>query len=107
MAAVGYVDRTKHNAYYGKDTRSNVTQLIYVNPIHGIAEFNQKLQASLNSKITWIDTSKVIGIPNDDTTVTPDNIWCTRANGMKDGLHYSKSKTQEIYNDFVKQTMLK
>lgn len=107
VAAVGYVDRAKQYAYYGKDIRSNVTQLSYGNQIYGIAEFNNKLKEALNDKTTWLDTYDVIGIQSDDITVTSDNIWYTRANGLKDGLHYSKSKTQEIYNYFVNQTMSK
>lgn len=107
VAAVGYVDRAKHIAFYGKDIRSNVTQLASGNRIHGIEEFNKKLKASLSSKINWIDTYGVIGIPNNDTAVTPDNIWYTRENGKKDGLHYGIEKTQEIYNYFVKKSGVK
>lgn len=107
VAAVGYVDRAKHIAFYGKDIRSNVTQLPCGNRIHGIEEFNKKLKASLSPKINWINTYNVIGIPNNDTTVTPDYIWYTRENGKKDGLHYGIGKTQEIYNYFVKKSGVK
>jgi hypothetical protein len=105
VAAVGYVDRAKHIDYFGIDKRTNVTSTNKGNKIKGISEFNQKLKASLNNKITWIDTKKVIGIKSNDTDNTPDNIWITRENGKKDGLHYGKNKTQEIYDYFVKITM--
>lgn len=104
VAAVGYVDRGKHIAYFGTDKRSNVTAINRGNKIKGIYEFNQNLKASLNSSIIWLDTYSVIGIKNSDKITTPDDLWMTRKDGSKDGLHYGKTKTQEIYNFFVKST---
>lgn len=107
VAAVGYVDRTRMLAYYGKDTRSNVTPLDGGNGINGIQDFNLKLKESLCKKVSWLDTYRVIGINANDTDRTPEDIWYTRANGQKDGLHYSESKTQEIYDFFVANTIFK
>jgi hypothetical protein len=101
VASVGYVDRNKNIAYYGKGIRSNVTLLNANNMNNGIMEYNRNLSASLSEDITWIDTYDVIGIENSDLINTPNNLWLTRKNGMKDGLHYGKSKTQEIYEFFV------
>jgi hypothetical protein len=103
-AAVGYVDRAKHITYYGTDKRTNVTALTSGNKIQGINEFNEKLKESLSSNITWIETFEIIGINDNDTEVTSNSIWLTRANGLKDGLHYGKVKTQQIYDYFVKET---
>lgn len=101
VAEVGYVDKDKMVAYFGVQTRSNVTRQKTGNHIAGIREFNAKLKASLNKEITWISTSKVIGIPANDKTSTPPSMWDTRKYGKKDGLHYGREKTQEIYDYFI------
>lgn len=103
-AAVGYVDRAKHIAYYGTDKRTNVTALTSGNNIQGINEFNENLKDELSSNITWLETYEIIGINDNDTEVTSNSIWLTRANGLKDGLHYGKAKTQQIYDYFVEVT---
>lgn len=104
VAAVGYVDSAKMKAYYGKTSRANVSS-VEGNKIKGIQEFNTKLKQALDIKVKWLDTYKTIGISHNDTDNTPDDIWLTRENGKKDGLHYSQKKTQQIYDFFVKKTM--
>lgn len=105
VASVGYVDRNRIIDYFGKDSRANVTKINGKNGLNGIREFNSNLKACLDKKITWIDTYEVIGIKNSDTVYIPDNIWATRRDGRKDGLHYGEAKTQEIYNYFLKYTV--
>ncbi|HEX3077567.1 MAG TPA: leucine-rich repeat domain-containing protein [Lachnospiraceae bacterium] len=105
VASVGYVDCTRMGSFYGTCIRSNVTSLANGNNIYGIRQFNWLLKDSLVDAVSWIDTNEVIGIKDTDFEVTPDNLWLTTPNGKKDGLHYGQSKTQEIYNLFVKETM--
>jgi hypothetical protein len=107
VASVGYVDRAKMLLYYGTCARSNVTMLNENNNLKGIQEFNELLKSSLSNKISWINTYNVIGINNNDFEITSDDLWITRENGKKDGLHYGVAKTQEVYNYFVECTFLK
>ena len=106
VASVGYIDSNKMITYYGLGIKANFPQLALGIKIRWIMEFNENLRTRLNENVTWIDTYDVIGIKIDDKVNTPNNIWVTRLNGKKDGLHYSKVKTQEIYNYFVEKTMM-
>lgn len=102
VAEVGYVDAERIYKYYGVRSRSNVTPVTPNYNINGIQEFNTKLKDNLNDNIKWISTNDIIGIHSNDYESTPEELWYTRDNGMKDGLHYGIEKTQEIYNYFVK-----
>lgn len=101
VASVGYVDRTRIQKYYKKDNRSNVSQIGTAIKVKGIKEYNKKLKEKLNKSIHWIDLSEVIGIKESDG-LTKESIWLTRKNGKKDGLHYGKKKTKEIYHYIIK-----
>lgn len=103
---MGYIDSHKFTAYYGLGIKAKFPQLALGLKIKWIMEFNEHLKSRLSENVTWLDTYDVIGIKNDDQVNTPNDIWVTRMNGKKDGLHYGETKTQEIYNYFVKKTML-
>lgn len=105
VASVGYVDRNRMIEYYGKVSRTNSARLAGNKKIKGIKEFNERLQKGLSKNITWLDTYEVIGIDHGDSTYIPKNIWATRGNGEKDGLHYGQEKTKEVYDFFVKSTI--
>lgn len=105
VASVGYVDRNRMLDYYGKVTRTNTTRIDGDKKIIGIKEFNESLRKNLSKKITWLDTYEVIGIDHSDSIYVPKNIWATRANGDKDGLHYGQEKTKQIYDFFIKNTI--
>lgn len=47
----------------------------------------------------------MIGIKESDG-LTKESIWLTRKNGKKDGLHYGKKKTKEIYHYIIKSINL-
>ncbi|BBF42937.1 hypothetical protein lbkm_1623 [Lachnospiraceae bacterium KM106-2] len=104
VVSVGYVDEKRIQNYFHKHNRSNTKQIGKV-PVKGIYDFNNKLKKSLNSKIKWIDIRDVIGI-KENAKRTKANIWVTRKNGQKDGLHYSPAKTQEIYDYIVSHISL-
>lgn len=106
VASVGYVDKQKIEKYFGNNIKSNEILVHKKKKIIGIQIFNKKIKSSLDDKITWIDTNKIIGIKGSDSVKTSSNIWLTRKNGKKDGLHYGKIKTQEIYDFFVKKSMI-
>lgn len=101
VASVGYIDRNKYKSFFGKDAKANVND----KNVKGIQEFNINLKAELSSNITWLETNRVIGIKSSDKDYIPDNIWISRENGLKDGIHYGKTKTQEVYNYFVNSTL--
>ncbi len=106
VAEVGYVDANLIQAYYGKKLKSNVTQLSTGYKIKGIKEFNYNLKEGLNDGVTWIPTNTVIGIKGNDKAATSKNLWVTKIDGKKDGLHYGREITRKIYQYFVEKTML-
>jgi hypothetical protein len=105
VAEVGYVDSNLIYDYYGSYRMMNVTQLGIEYKISGISDFNMKLKNSLNENITWITTNDVIGINSNDYELTPLSNWLTRGNGMKDGIHYGKDVSIELYNYFVEAVL--
>lgn len=107
VAEVGYVDSNLMKKYYGIKTKSNVTQLYTGTKIKGIRQFNSKLKVSLNDSVTWITTNSTLGIQSNDNKQTyQTDIWITKSNGKKDGLHYGKEITQKVYDYFVNKTMM-
>ncbi|BCN30662.1 SGNH/GDSL hydrolase family protein [Anaeromicropila herbilytica] len=104
VAGVGYVDRGRIINYYGKDNRSNISSITNRLPINGIKGFNTYLKTKLDSNITWINTTSVIGIKASDNS-TSSNLWLKRSNGLYDGLHYNKKTTQKIYDYFAKTVL--
>lgn len=105
VAEVGYVDSNLIYDYYGSYRMMNVTQLGFEYKISGISDFNRKLKSSLNENISWITTNDVIGINSNDYELTPLSYWLTRGNGMKDGIHYGKDVSIELYNHFVEAVL--
>lgn len=105
VASVGYVDRNRMLDYYGKVTRTNITRLDGNRKIKGIKEFNESLCKNLSKNITWLDTYEVIGIDHSDSNYIPEDIWATRTNGQKDGLHYGQAKTKQVYDFFIESTI--
>lgn len=106
VAEVGYVDSNIMNRYYGKKTKSNVTQLYIGTKIKGIRQFNVKLKGNLNDTITWITTNSTLGIQSNDNQTNQKDIWITKSNGKKDGLHYGKEISQKVYDYFVQKAMI-
>ncbi len=105
VASVGYVDRNRMLDYYGKVTRTNITRLDRNRKMKGIKEFNESLCKNLSKNITWLDTYEVIGIDHSDSNYIPEDIWATRTNGQKDGLHYGQAKTKQVYDFFIESTI--
>lgn len=105
VAEVGYVDSNLIYDYYGSYRMMNVTQLGFEYKISGISDFNRKLKSSLNENISWITTNDVIGINSNDYELTPLSYWLTRGNGMKDGIHYGKDVSIELYNYFIEAVL--
>ncbi len=106
VAEVGYVDSNIMKKYYGKKTKSNVTQLYTGTKVKGIKQFNLNLKGNLNDTITWITTNSTLGIKGNDNQTNQTDIWITKSNGKKDGLHYGKEITQKVYDYFVQKTMV-
>ena len=106
VVSVGYVDMEKIYQYYGKYNRANSSRLPGQIRVNGIRGFNTSLKKELPDSIDWIDITDVVGISAKDNIRASKSDFLKRKNKKYDGLHYSTSKSREIFNYVLGQMNL-